>query len=201
MYSAYNKRIIDFLFSIVLIILLSPIIVIIILILIGYNDKVFFIQTRVGLGSKEFNLFKFKSMSDTLDQEGKLLPDSQRLTRFGKFLRSSSLDELPQLINVLEGNMSLVGPRPLLPKYLPLYNDIQSRRHEVKPGITGWTQVNGRNSLSWKKKFEMDVWYVENVSFFLDIKILVMTFLKVIKKDGIKAEGSVTGLPFTGNNE
>lgn len=140
-------------------------------------------------------------MSDKRDVEGNLLPDEQRLTKIGKFIRSVSLDELPQLFNVLKGDMSLVGPRPLLPKYLPLYNEHQARRHEVRPGITGWTQVNGRNALSWEQKFELDVWYVDNMSFSLDMKILWMTLVKVIKREGISAQGSVSGVPFTGNEE
>jgi lipopolysaccharide/colanic/teichoic acid biosynthesis glycosyltransferase len=138
-------------------------------------------------------------MSERFDEMGNILPDAERLTAFGKFLRSTSLDELPQLINVLRGDMSLVGPRPFVTKYMDLYNERQTRRHELKPGITGWAQINGRNALSWKEKFEMDVWYVENVSLRLDLKILWITFYKVMKKEGINAAGSTTGVPFSGN--
>ena len=140
-------------------------------------------------------------MTDERDADGKLLHDKYRITRIGKLIRTTSLDELPQLINVLKGDMSLVGPRPLLPKYLPLYNESQARRHEVRPGITGWTQVNGRNSAGWLDKFEMDVWYVDNISINLDLKILWLTLTKVIRKEGINAEGSVTGIPFSGNKK
>jgi len=160
---------------------------------------VFFTQIRPGKNAQPFKIIKFKTMTDQRDSNGNLLHDKYRLTKVGKFIRDTSLDEIPQLINVLKGDMSLVGPRPLLPKYLPLYNERQARRHDVKPGITGWTQVNGRNALSWKEKFEMDVWYVENISFALDMKILWMTIIKVLKKEGISAAGSVSGVPFRGN--
>ena len=161
------------------------------------NRNLFFTQIRPGKNAKMFKIIKFKTMTDAQDEKGKLLSDKDRMTKFGKVLRSTSLDELPQLLNVLKGDMSIVGPRPLLPKYLPLYNERQARRHEVKPGITGWTQVNGRNSISWNKKFEMDVWYAENLCFTLDMKILWMTILKVLNREGINAPDSVSGMTFT----
>ena len=156
-------------------------------------------QTRPGLLGKPFALVKFRTMTDVRDEEGRLLPDARRLTRFGKFLRSSSLDELPELWNVLRGEMSLVGPRPLLMEYLPLYNEEQARRHEVRPGITGWAQVNGRNALSWDEKFKLDVWYVDNQSFWLDLKILGLTFWRVLRRDGISGRGEATMSKFRGN--
>ena len=162
------------------------------------RGSVIFIQPRPGKNGKIFNLIKFKSMNDRKDDYGNLLPDSMRLSKTGKLIRSTSLDELPQLINVLKGDMSLVGPRPLLVKYLPLYNATQDRRHEVRPGITGWTQVNGRNALTWEKKFELDIWYVDNVSFWLDLKILWLTIIKVFKREGITAADATTMKPFTG---
>jgi lipopolysaccharide/colanic/teichoic acid biosynthesis glycosyltransferase len=180
-------------------ILLPLFIVIAIMILAFNNTRPFFMQSRTGKNGRVFTLIKFKTMNDRRDASGNLLPDAERLTRLGRFLRSASLDELPQLINVIKGDMSLVGPRPLLPKYLPLYNERQARRHEVKPGITGWAQVNGRNALSWQEKFELDVWYVDHLSFLLDLKILWLTLIKVIKRQGIAADGAVSGLPFKGN--
>ena len=165
------------------------------------NDgKPFFFQLRPGKNGKIFKIIKFKTMTDKKDENGNLLPDADRLTKIGSFVRKTSLDEIPQLLNVIKGDMSLVGPRPLLPKYLELYNDFQRRRNEVKPGITGWAQVNGRNSISWEKKFEYDVWYVDNVSFLLDIKILIMTVLKVVKSEGINEQGQATSNEFKGNN-
>ncbi|EGV37386.1 pilin glycosylation protein PglB [Neisseria weaveri LMG 5135] len=164
------------------------------------GSPVFFTQIRPGLNGKPFKMYKFRSMRDAVDADGNPLPDSERLTPFGKKLRASSLDELPELWNVLKGDMSLVGPRPLLMSYLPLYNDFQRRRNEVKPGITGWAQVNGRNAISWDKKFELDVWYVDNLSFWLDIKILFLTIKKVFIKEGISAEGEATMPFFTGND-
>jgi len=161
---------------------------------------VFFAQQRPGLGGHPFTVYKFRTMTDERQPDGSILPDEQRLTPFGRFLRSSSLDELPQLWSVLIGDMSLVGPRPLLMEYLPLYNEVQLRRHTVRPGITGWAQVNGRNTLSWKSKFEHDVWYVDNCSFALDIKILWLTILKVVNRDGISAAGEATMSKFTGNS-
>ena len=165
------------------------------------GTPIFFIQSRPGKGGKVFKMIKFRSMRDTMDKNGKPLPDDKRLTRFGKLLRSSSLDELPGLINVLKGDMSLVGPRPLLVEYLPRYNERQLKRHNVRPGITGWAQVNGRNAISWEQKFELDVWYVENCTLLLDVKILFMTVLKVLKRSDISSEGSVTMDKFTGSED
>lgn len=159
----------------------------------------FFIQQRPGLHAKPFKMYKFRSMTDERDSNGKLLPDALRLTSFGKFLRNSSLDELPELINVLKGDMSLVGPRPLLTEYLPLYSPEQARRHEVRPGITGWAQVNGRNAISWEEKFKLDVWYVDNQSFWLDLKILLLTLKKVVVREGISQEGQATMEVFKGS--
>ena len=164
------------------------------------GSPVIFTQLRPGLNGKIFNMVKFRTMTDKCDLDGNLLPDSIRLTKFGKFLRSTSLDELPGLWNVIKGNMSLVGPRPLLVEYLPLYNDRQMRRHEVLPGITGWAQVNGRNSISWDEKFDLDVWYVDNQSIWLDVKILWLTVKKVIMRDGINQDGQATSEYFKGNN-
>lgn len=196
------KRLFDFIISLTaLFILLFPLIVIIFLLLFfNKGAGAFFTQTRTGKNAKLFQIIKFKTMTDERDANGKLLLDEVRMTPIGKFVRSTSLDELPQLINVLKGDMSLVGPRPLLEKYIPLYSEKQFRRHEVKPGITGWAQVNGRNSISWAKKFELDVWYVDNQSFILDIKILWMTLLKVIKRKDITTEDPKAFQPFNGNN-
>lgn len=169
------------------------------LLFIGNHGSPLFFQDRPGKDSKIFRLIKFKTMNERKDSNGKLLPDAIRLTFVGRFIRSTSMDELPQLINVLKGNMSLIGPRPLLIKYLPLYTPEQARRHEVRPGITGWTQVNGRNSLSWEEKFKLDVWYVDNISFALDMKILWLTLIKVFKREGINQQGSATMEPFTGS--
>lgn len=160
----------------------------------------FFTQERPGRNGKIFKVIKFKTMTDERDVNGDLLPDEQRLTKVGKLIRSTSVDELPQLINVLRGDMALIGPRPLLPQYLPLYNKEQARRHEVRPGITGWAQVNGRNAISWAKKFELDVWYVDHCSFILDLRIIVLTIKKVFVREGISSETSATMEPFTGNN-
>ena len=164
------------------------------------GSPILFNQPRPGFNGNIFNMTKFRTMTDELDLDGNLLPDSVRLTKFGKFLRSTSLDELPELWNVLKGDMSLVGPRPLLVEYLPLYSKKQSRRHEVKPGITGWAQVNGRNAISWDKKFDLDVWYVDNQSIWLDIKILWLTVKKVIARDGVSAQGEATMTAFRGSN-
>lgn len=161
---------------------------------------VLFRQVRPGLHGKPFTIFKFRTMSDRRDPRGNLLPDTERLTHLGRFLRSASLDELPELFNVLKGDMSLVGPRPLLMEYLPLYTPEQARRHEVRPGITGWAQVNGRNAISWEEKFKLDVWYVDNQSFWLDLKILWLTLIKVFKREGISHEGQATMAKFTGSN-
>ena len=160
----------------------------------------FFTQERPGQYGKIFKVIKFKTMTDERDENGDLLPDEKRLTKIGKFIRSTSVDELPQLFNVLKGDMSLIGPRPLLPQYLPLYSKEQARRHEVRPGITGWAQVNGRNAISWTKKFELDVWYVDHCSFLLDLKIIFLTVKKVFVREGISSDTSVTMEPFTGNN-
>lgn len=184
-----------------LLVLLPIFIVIYILLFIANNGSVFFTQPRPGLHGKVFKVIKFKTMNDRKDSEGKLLPDADRLTRTGRFLRSTSLDELPQLINVVKGEMSLIGPRPLLVHYLPLYNKRQARRHEVRPGITGYAQVNGRNAISWEQKFELDVYYVENVNLILDIKIVFLTLLKVIKRADINTAGTATTIPFTGTND
>ena len=160
----------------------------------------FFLQERPGKNGKIFKVIKFKTMTDERDASGDLLPDEQRLTKVGKFVRSTSIDELPQLINVLKGDMALIGPRPLLPQYLPLYNKVQARRHEVRPGITGWAQCHGRNAISWTKKFELDVWYVDHCSFLLDLKIIFLTIKKVLVREGISSETSATMEAFTGNN-
>ncbi|EKT4496635.1 sugar transferase [Pseudomonas sp. TYF_15] len=194
------KRIIDFAGALIGLIVLSPIILVVaVLIKRRLGGPVLFRQVRPGLGGKPFEMIKFRTMRDACDSSGVPLPDSQRMTPFGSFLRSSSLDELPELWNVLKGEMSLVGPRPLLMEYLPLYNERQYLRHKVRPGVTGWAQINGRNALGWPEKFELDVWYVENRSLWLDIKIIALTVKKVVKKDGISASGEVTMSKFTGN--
>ena len=196
------KRLFDFLFSIsVLIVLIPVILVVALLVLIKMGWPIVFTQLRPGKGGKPFTIYKFRSMIYRWDKRGVLLPDAKRLTQFGQFLRSTSCDELPALWNVLKGEMSIVGPRPLLMEYLPLYNEKQSRRHDVKPGITGWAQVNGRNAISWQEKFDLDVWYVENQSFILDLKILLMTAKKIVIRDGISGGGEVTMSKFTGNNK
>ncbi|KZY42585.1 sugar transferase [Oleiphilus sp. HI0050] len=195
------KRIFDIVTVLVSMILLSPIMITLyLLISTNMGRSVIFRQTRPGLKGKPFDMIKFRTMKEAYDENGDPLPDDQRMTRFGSFLRSSSLDELPGLWCVLKGDMSLVGPRPLLMEYLPLYNEQQARRHDVKPGITGWAQVNGRNAISWDEKFKLDVWYVENQSFWLDMRILLMTVKKVFIRDGITAEGHVTTENFKGNN-
>jgi lipopolysaccharide/colanic/teichoic acid biosynthesis glycosyltransferase len=194
------KRCFDVIISfLALVILAFPMLILIWLINRKLGRPVFFKQIRPGLHAKPFEMIKFRTMIDACSANGALLPDSERLTPFGSFLRSTSLDELPELWNVLKGDMSLVGPRPLLMEYLPLYSSTQARRHEVRPGITGWAQVNGRNSLSWEEKFELDVWYVDNRSFWLDIKILFMTVKKVLLREGISGEGEVTMSKFTGS--
>src|SRR5690554_4746768 len=193
------KRLIDVLAVSVGLVLLGPVLIIVaLLVKRKLGSPVLFRQVRPGKGGKPFQMMKFRTMTDERGADGELLPDEQRLTPFGQFLRSTSLDELPGLISVLKGDMSLVGPRPLLVEYLPLYSAEQARRHDVRPGITGWAQVNGRNALSWDEKFELDVWYVDNQSFWLDIKILFLTVWKVVKRDGIAAEGEVTMSKFTG---
>ncbi|WP_152207592.1 sugar transferase [Marinobacter changyiensis] len=196
------KRLLDIVAATVGLLLLAPVILIV-----AWQVKrklgapVFFRQTRPGLHGKPFQMTKFRTMKDAVDAQGNALPDSERLTPFGQFLRSSSLDELPELWNVLKGDMSLVGPRPLLMEYLPLYSKKQYRRHEVRPGVTGWAQINGRNAISWEDKFKLDVWYVDNQSIWLDLKILFLTIKKVIVKEGISGEGEVTMSRFTGTKE
>ncbi|WP_456090327.1 NeuD/PglB/VioB family sugar acetyltransferase [Neisseria sp.] len=200
--SKFFKRLFDIVASASGLIILSPVFLILVyLIRKNLGSPVFFIQERPGKDGRPFKMIKFRSMRDAIDKDGNPLPDSERLTDFGKKLRAASLDELPELWNVLKGNMSLVGPRPLLMGYLPLYNEFQNRRHEMKPGITGWAQVNGRNALSWDEKFSCDVWYIDHYSFWLDMKILFLTVKKVFIKEGISAEGEATMLPFTGNRK
>ena len=194
------KRFFDFLLSLVLLLILCPIyIVVVLLILFKIGRPVFFRQKRPGVSGKIFNIYKFRTMTVEKDEGGELLPDEQRLTSVGMYIRSASLDELPQILNVLKGDMSFVGPRPLLIEYLSLYSEKQSRRHEVKPGITGWAQVNGRNAISWEEKFDLDVWYVDNQSIWLDIKILWLTIKKVIVRDGITAQDNATMPVFKGS--
>ena len=196
------KRTLDFSVALLASVLLLPLIVLLwILVRSSLGSPVLFSQVRPGLQGKPFRLYKFRTMRNVQDASGKPLPDEARLTRLGRFLRSASLDELPSLWNVLNGDMSLVGPRPLLPEYLPLYSARQSRRHDVRPGITGWAQVNGRNAISWEDKFEKDVWYVENRTLWLDIRILLMTLGKVFFRKDISHAGSATMPPFTGNTE
>jgi sugar transferase EpsL len=198
----FIKRILDIGIALMIVILFGPVILIIIpVILIDVGFPIFFKQLRPGLNEKSFLLLKFRTMTNRYDDNGTLLADEQRITITGKWLRKLSLDELPQFINVLMGDMSAIGPRPLLMEYLPLYNNRQKMRHLVKPGITGWAQVNGRNAVSWEEKFELDVWYVENWSLMLDIKILVLTLIKVLKREGISQEGSATMEKFRGNKE
>ena len=200
MYKNIIKPIFDFLLAIIGILLFAPLFVIFTITLYFANEgQPFFFQLRPGKGGKLFKIIKFKTMNDKRDAGGNLFPDAERLTKIGKFIRKTSLDEIPQLLNVIKGEMSLVGPRPLLPSYLELYNDFQRRRNEVKPGITGWAQINGRNHISWEKKFEYDVWYVDHVSFWLDFKILIITILKVLKSEGINEEGQATSEEFKGN--
>jgi lipopolysaccharide/colanic/teichoic acid biosynthesis glycosyltransferase len=194
------KRAVDIVISIIALIISSPILLVVaVLVRINLGYPVLFCQVRPGMHHHPFKMLKFRSMKEDKDQNGNLLPDAQRLPRFGKLLRSSSLDELPGLMNVLKGDMSIVGPRPLLVEYLPLYNCIQDRRHEVRPGITGWAQVNGRNTISWEQKFEYDIWYVDNQSLWLDIKIIILTAMKVIKRADINYTGEVTMTKFTGS--
>jgi len=196
------KRLFDFSAALAGIFLLSPVLIALaVLVRRKLGSPVFFKQQRPGLNGKIFTMYKFRTMTDQRNENGKLLPDQDRLPAFGKFLRSTSLDELPELINVLKGDMSLVGPRPLLVQYLPRYSTFQARRHEVRPGITGWAQVNGRNALSWEEKFALDVWYVDNASFTLDLKILWMTVHKILKREGISQEGQATASEFMGSEE
>jgi len=201
MYNHFIKRTLDFIISLHIILVILPILIIIAILLYFQNKGTpFFFQERPGKDAKPFKIIKFKTMTGEKDENGFLLPDNKRITKLGGFIRKWSLDELPQLFNVLMGTMSLVGPRPLLFKYIPLYSEEQNRRHEVRPGITGWAQVNGRNSISWTKKFELDLYYVDYISFVLDLKILWMTFLKVIKREGITQSAERPMQPFNGNN-
>jgi len=191
----------DFVFGILLVALLTaPALLLVLLVRVKLGPPVFFTQTRPGLHGQPFQMIKFRTMTNARADNGTLLPDCERLTCFGRYLRSTSLDELPELLNVLKGEMSLVGPRPLLMDYLPLYSPEQARRHEVKPGITGWAQVNGRNAISWEDKFQLDVWYVDHQSFWLDLKILFLTVKRVFQRSGISAYGEMTMPRFTGNN-
>ena len=201
-YKRFIKRPMDFLLSLIAIIVLSPVFLIVaLLVKIKLGSPVIFKQQRPGLNEKIFTMYKFRTMTDERDENGELLPDSVRLTKFGRFLRSTSLDELPELFNILKGDMSIVGPRPLLVQYLPLYNDHQKRRHEVRPGLTGLAQVNGRNAISWEEKFDLDVRYVDHVSFIGDWKIILLTVKKVFVREGINSETAATMEPFTGNKK
>jgi undecaprenyl phosphate N,N'-diacetylbacillosamine 1-phosphate transferase len=201
LYRSFFKPLIDFSVSLVFIIVSSPLLIFIWIILLPVNrGSVFFIQKRPGKNERIFNIYKFQTMTKAKDPQGNLLPDNERITSFGRFLRNTSLDELPQLFNVIKGDISLVGPRPLLVEYLPLYNEIQKRRHDVKPGITGWAQVNGRNALSWKEKFEYDIWYVDNISLNLDLKILFLTIKKVFKSENVNNSKTITMSKFSGEN-
>lgn len=202
LYAKFVKRILDFVLSLMAVAVLSPFIVLFSLIgAVLMHGNPFFIQERPGRNEKTFKLIKFRTMTNKTDREGNLLPDEQRLTAYGKFLRSTSIDEIPELINIIKGDMSIIGPRPLLVKYLPLYNDYQKHRHDVRPGLTGYAQVHGRNALSWQQKFNMDIQYVEHITFIGDLKILAETVAKVIKREGISSETSVTMEEFKGNTE
>ncbi|WP_025830634.1 sugar transferase [Bacteroides stercorirosoris] len=202
MYSCFLKRFIDFVIVFLVLAVIWPILLFMAIWLHFANKGAgaFFTQERPGRHGKIFKVIKFKTMTDECDEDGNLLPDEKRLTKIGKFIRSTSIDELPQLINVLKGDMALIGPRPLRTYYLPLYSKEQMRRHEVRPGITGWAQINGRNNLSWTKKFELDVWYVDHCSFYLDMKIVFITIIKVFIREGISKEGEATTVPFNGHN-
>lgn len=201
MYKNFFKRILDIFISLIALIVLSPLLIFVTIGLYFANKgKPFFFQQRPGMNTKAFDIIKFKSMTDERDATGNLLPDFQRITRLGQFVRKTSIDELPQLINVLKGDMSLVGPRPLLFKYIPLYSELQMRRHEVRPGMTGWAQVNGRNSISWSEKFSFDVEYVNKVSIMLDIRIIILTILKVVRKEGVNQTSDRPMQPFNGHN-
>ena len=201
-YEKYIKRLLDFTLSFLALIVLSPVLLVTaVLVRIKLGSPIIFRQERPGKFEKIFRLYKFRSMTDECDENGNLLPDDQRLTRFGQILRSTSLDELPELLNILRGDMSIVGPRPLLVKYLPLYNEEQKHRHDVRPGLTGWAQANGRNAISWEEKFKLDVWYVQHISFCVDVKVIFMTVKKVFCRDGISSETSVTMEEFSGTKE
>lgn len=200
MYKSYFKNILDFFAALVGFLLLSPIFILVTIgLFFANNGKPFFFQTRPGKNEKLFKIVKFKTMNDKKDAHGTLLSDEHRLTKIGSFVRKTSLDEIPQLLNVLKGDMSIIGPRPLLVSYLPLYSDYQKQRHNIRPGITGWAQINGRNAISWEQKFEYDVWYVTNCSFFLDVRILFLTVKKVFIKEGISQEGQATMEVFKGS--
>lgn len=197
MYKSFIKRIADFVLSLVALLLLAPLLLVVIVFLsFDFKKNVFFVQERPGLHGEIFKIYKFRTMNSKTDSNGKLLPDIQRLTRIGRFVRSTSLDELPQLINVLKGDMSLIGPRPLLVSYLSKYTEEQMRRHQVRPGITGWAQVNGRNAISWEEKFKLDVWYVDNISLCLDVKILLLTLRKVLRREAINSDVNHTMTKF-----
>jgi len=201
MYHYFFKRLIDLILAIIGFMIFFPFFLIIIISLFFFNrGKVFFIQERPGKKGKSFYVVKFKTMNDKRDSNGQLLPDHQRITVAGRFIRTTSLDEIPQLINVIKGDMALIGPRPLLIEYLPLYNKTQARRHEVRPGITGWAQINGRNAISWERKFDFDVWYVDHISFGFDIRILWLTFVKVFKREGINSGADATMGMFRGSS-
>jgi lipopolysaccharide/colanic/teichoic acid biosynthesis glycosyltransferase len=201
MYKLIFKRILDFTAACIGLLIFSPIFIIVAIgLFLENNGKPFFVQLRPGKDGVIFKIMKFKTMNDKKDALGKLLSDSDRLTKMGAFVRKTSLDEIPQLLNVLKGDMSLIGPRPLLLEYLPLYNEFQKQRHYIKPGITGWAQINGRNAISWEQKFEFDVWYVHNVSFLLDLRIVFLTLKKVFRSEGISQEGQATMEAFKGNN-
>ncbi|SFF60329.1 Sugar transferase involved in LPS biosynthesis (colanic, teichoic acid) [Salegentibacter agarivorans] len=201
MYRHFFKNLLDFFIAFTALLVLSPLLIpVIVLLALANRGKPFFFQKRPGKNERIFSIIKFKTMTDEKDRKGNLLPDDKRLTGVGKFVRKTSIDEIPQLINVLKGDMSLIGPRPLLPQYLPLYSERQKKRHEVKPGITGWAQVNGRNAISWTKKFEYDVWYVENLSFGLDVSIIFKTIKKVIISEGINTANMATTEAFNGKN-
>lgn len=200
MYKSFFKRVFDFLAAFFGLLVLSPVFIVVLVgLFVANQGKPFFFQARPGKGERIFKIIKFKTMNDKKDTNGNLLSDAERLTKIGSFVRKTSLDEIPQLINVFKGDMSLIGPRPLLVHYLPLYDEIQKRRHEVRPGITGWAQVNGRNAISWQQKFALDVWYVDHVSLRLDIKILFLTLKKVFVREGISQDGQATMEPFKGN--
>lgn len=202
MYKKYIKRLLDFILSLIALIVLSPLMIIIyILVIIKLGKPGIFKQQRTGKDEKLFTLYKFRTMTDEKDENGNLLPDSERLTRFGKILRSTSLDELPELINIIKGDMAIVGPRPLLVEYLPLYNKEQKHRHDVRPGLTGLAQINGRNSISWENKFNDDIEYIHNINFLYDTKIVLMTIIKVLKREGITQTNNATMEKFRGNKE
>lgn len=200
MYKLFFKRFFDFILSLIAIIMLSPVyLIVIVLVRIKLGSPVFFTQKRPGKDEKIFKIYKFRTMTNEVDENGNLLPDDKRLTKFGKLLRSTSLDELPELFNILKGDMSIVGPRPLLVRYLPLYNEYQKHRHDARPGFTGWAQCNGRNSISWEEKFDLDVYYVNHITFLLDVKIIFKTVKTVLCREGISSEASATMEEFRGS--